>query len=211
MICVNLKWMILNKKEQVIKPAPAKAIMGGVATDPSILFWNNDAVDLPVPMHAFYIDNLYNKNKFAKGEFVVDGVKLDLSKIDYPVYLFAAQKDHIVPWESAYKSASLLPNAQVKFVLGASGHTAGVVNPANTDKRNYWVNDNLPTDAKEWFKTSTSMPGSWWKDANEWLITQSGKQIKAPSLGNKEYPVLCEAPGDYVKAKGLSIMEAEAI
>lgn len=176
-----------------------------------ILYWNSDIVDLPLPMHYFYLDNLYFNNNFAKGEFVVDGVTMDLSKIDYPVYLFAAQKDHIVPWESAYKSAALLPNAQVKFVLGASGHTAGVVNPANTDKRNYWVNDNLPTDAKEWFKTSTSMPGSWWKDANEWLITQSGKQIKAPSLGTKEYPVLCEAPGDYVKAKGLSIMEAEAI
>ncbi|MDD3266019.1 MAG: alpha/beta fold hydrolase [Burkholderiales bacterium] len=177
-----------------------------------LLFWNNDAVDLPVPMHQFYIDNLYNKNKFAKGEFVVDGVKLDLSKIDYPVYLFAAQKDHIVPWNSAYKSTQLLKNAQVKFVLGASGHTAGVVNPVVTDKRNYWVNDALPASEQEWFTGSTSMPGSWWKDYNAWLAQYSGKQVKAPATaGNKDFPVICVAPGEYVKAKGLSIVEASLI
>lgn len=176
-----------------------------------ILYWNSDVVDLPLPMHAFYMESLYYNNLFAKGEFVVDGVKMDLSVIDYPIYLFAAQKDHIVPWDAAYKSVSLLPNAQIKFVLGASGHTAGVVNPVSSDKRNYWVNDALPESADEWFKTSTSMPGSWWKDANQWLGGLSGKQIKAPSLGTKDYPALCVAPGEYVKAKGLSVVEAETI
>lgn len=176
-----------------------------------ILYWNSDVVDLPLPMHAFYMESLYYNNLFAKGEFVVDGVKMDLSVIDYPVYLFAAQKDHIVPWDAAYKSVSLLPNAQIKFVLGASGHTAGVVNPVSSDKRNYWVNDALPESADEWFKTSTSMPGSWWKDANQWLGGLSGKQIKASSLGTKDYPALCVAPGEYVKAKGLSVVEAETI
>lgn len=176
-----------------------------------ILYWNSDVVDLPLPMHSFYMESLYYNNLFSKGEFVVDGVKMDLSKIDYPVYLFAAQKDHIVPWEAAYESVRLLPNAQIRFVLGASGHTAGVVNPVSSDKRNYWVNDNLPTTAGEWMSSSTSMPGSWWKDANQWLGAQSGKQIKAPSVASKDYPELCAAPGEYVQARGLSIVEAEAI
>lgn len=176
-----------------------------------ILYWNSDVVDLPLPMHAFYMESLYYNNQFSKGEFVVDGIKMDLGKIDYPVYLFAAQKDHIVPWETAYKTTALLPNASnIRFVLGASGHTAGVVNPAATGKRNYWVNETLSADANDWFKGATSMPGSWWKDSNEWLITQSGKQIKAPTIGTKEFPALCDAPGEYVKAKGLSVVEAES-
>ena len=186
-------------------------LMGKTPQKFDILYWNNDIVDLPLPMHSFYMESLYYKNQFAKGEFVVDGIKLDLGAIDYPVYIFAAQKDHIVPWDAAFKSIALLKNAQVKFVLGASGHTAGVVNPAASGKRNYWVNDNVVENKTEWFNTATSMPGSWWVDADAWLVGLSGKQIKAVAVGNKEYPALCVAPGEYVKAKGLTIVEAESI
>lgn len=186
-------------------------LMGKTPQKFDILYWNNDIVDLPLPMHAFYMESLYYKNQFAKGEFTVDGVKLDLSKIDYPVYLFAAQKDHIVPWDAAYKSVGLLKNAQVKFVLGASGHTAGVVNPANSGKRNYWVNEKAAKNMTDWFNGATSMPGSWWVDASAWLANLSGKEIKALAIGNKDYKAICAAPGEYVKAKGLTIVEAEAI
>lgn len=174
-----------------------------------LLYWNNDTVDLPVPMHAFLMERLYLDNALVKGELVVDGVKMDLSVLDYPIYLFAAQKDHIVPWVSAYKSTWYLKNAQVRFVLGASGHTAGVVNPVTTDKRNYWINDQLVEDPAAWFHNSKEMPGSWWKDMNIWYAEKSGNQIKAPKLGSKTFPVLEEAPGNYVKAKALSIIEAE--
>ena len=173
-----------------------------------LLYWNNDTVDLSLPMHSFLMERLYLDNALVKGELVVDGNTMDLSLIDYPMYLFAAEKDHIVPWISAYKSTSYLKNAQIRFVLGASGHTAGVVNPVTTDKRNYWVNENLVADSSDWLKNATEMPGSWWKDMSKWYSDKSGKQLKAPKLGSKDFPELCVAPGEYVKAKALTVMEA---
>ncbi|MEN9945801.1 MAG: hypothetical protein RLZZ293_187, partial [Pseudomonadota bacterium] len=177
-----------------------------------LLYWNNDTVDLPIPMHSFLMERLYLDNALVKNELVIDGCPMDLSVIDYPVYLFAAQKDHIVPWVSAYKSTGYLKNAQVRFVLGASGHTAGVVNPVTTDKRNYWVNDQLVEDSTSWFKNATEMPGSWWKDLNQWYGDLSGKKITTPkTLGNAEFTPQVDAPGEYVCAKALTIIEAETI
>lgn len=175
-----------------------------------LLYWNNDTVDLPLPMHAFLMERLYMDNALVKGELMVDGIKMDLSVIDYPVYIFATQKDHIVPWASAYKSICYLPHAKIRFVLGASGHTAGVINPVKGNKRNYWVNDKLPQDSQSWLNGTVEMPGSWWKDMNAWYKEQSGKQVNAAKvLGNKKFVRLCDAPGEYVKAKALSIIEAE--
>lgn len=175
-----------------------------------LLYWNNDTVDLSLPMHACLMERLYIDNALVKDEFEVGGTVMDLDVIDYPVYLFAAQKDHIVPWTSAYKTVWFMKNAQIRFVLGASGHTAGVVNPVTTDKRNYWVNDNLDKDPAAWFHNATEMPGSWWKDMNQWYAGLSGKQIKAAkTLGSKEFPALTDAPGEFVTAKALSIIEAE--
>lgn len=174
-----------------------------------LLYWNNDTVDLPVPMHSVLMERLYLDNALVKGEFFVDGHKIDLSILDFPIYLFAAQKDHIVPWTSAYKSTWYLKSPNIRFVLGASGHTAGVVNPVTTDKRNYWVNDQLVEDPAAWFHNATEMPGSWWKDMNQWYAALSGKQVKAPKLGSKDFPELEVAPGGYVKARALSIIEAE--
>ncbi len=176
-----------------------------------ILFWNSDPVDLPLPMHSFYMENLYYNNAFVKGEFVVDDITMDLSQLDMPIYLFAALKDHIVPWHSAYESTKYLKNAQVRFVLGALGHTAGVVNPVSTDKRHYWVNDTLTEHAHTWFNHATEMPGSWWKDANQWLSEKSGKLIKAPKIGSKDFPAIIDAPGEYVLAKALSVLDAQSI
>ncbi len=174
-----------------------------------LLYWNNDTVDLPVPMHSFLMERLYLDNALVKGELAIDGHKIDLSVLDFPIYLFAAQKDHIVPWTSAYKSTWYIKNANIRFVLGASGHTAGVVNPVTTDKRNYWVNDQLVEDPAAWFHNATEMPGSWWKDMSQWYAELSGKQVKAPKLGSKDFPPLEVAPGGFVKARALSIIEAE--
>lgn len=174
-----------------------------------LLYWNNDTVDLPVPMHAFLMERLYLDNALVKGQLTVDGHQMDLSVIDCPMYVFAAQKDHIVPWTSAYKSVQHVNSPQIRFVLGASGHTAGVVNPVTTDKRSYWVNEHLTADPKTWFHNASEMPGSWWKDMNQWYAQQSGKLVKAPKLGAKDFSPISPAPGEYVKAKALSIMEAE--
>lgn len=176
-----------------------------------ILYWNNDAVDLPLIMHSFLLREFYINNSLVKGEMVVDDVKLDLATIDYPVYIFASQKDHIVPWKSAYNTTQYI-KSNVRFVLGSSGHTAGVVSPITTLKRSHWVNDNLVADAKQWEESAVEVKGSWWGDYNEWLSKHSGELTKAPTkLGNSEFKVLYEAPGDYVKARALSLIEAQVI
>ncbi len=176
-----------------------------------ILYWNNDAVDLPVLMHSFLLTRLYLNNDLVKGKLVIDDVEMDPGKLDYPSYLFAAQKDHIVPWKSAYKTTNYF-KGNTRFVLGASGHTAGVVNPVSSDKRNYWVNDNLAKSSDEWFKNAKEMPGSWWKDFSAWLAPLSGGEIIAKkTLGSKVYKPILDAPGDYVKAKAVSVVEADAL
>ncbi|MCC2625895.1 MAG: class poly(R)-hydroxyalkanoic acid synthase [Burkholderiales bacterium] len=189
-----------------------KYLMGKTPQAFDILYWNNDAVDLPVLMHAFLLKRLYINNELISGKLVIDGVTMDLNKITCPVYLFAAQKDHIVPWHSAYMTTKYVKNSDVRFVLGASGHTAGVVNPVSSDKRNYWVNDKIAKTADEWFKTAKEIPGSWWKDFSGWLVHLSGTKIAAPkTLGNKEFAPLVDAPGEYVKAKAMPIAEAHHV
>jgi polyhydroxyalkanoate synthase len=189
-----------------------KYLMGKTPQAFDILYWNNDAVDLPVLMHAFLLKRLYLHNELVSGKLVIDGVTMDLNKITCPVYLFAAQKDHIVPWHSAYLTTKYVKNSDVRFVLGASGHTAGVVNPVSSDKRNYWVNDKIAKNADEWFKTAKEIPGSWWKDFSDWLVHLSGDEINATkSLGNEEFKPLLDAPGEYVRAKALPITEAHHV
>ena len=162
-------------------------------------------------MHSFLLNRFYVQNDMVNGKLAIDGVVMDANKLDYPAYLFAAQKDHIVPWKSAYKTTRYL-NGDVRFVLGASGHTAGVVNPVSSDKRNYWVNTKLVNDPDDWFKRAKEMPGSWWKDFSAWLVHLAGEQIEAPKTeGDTLYNPLYEAPGEYVKARALSIVEAEAV
>ncbi len=176
-----------------------------------ILYWNNDAVDLPVLMHSFLLTRLYINNDLVKGKLIIDGVKMDPSKLDYPSYLFAAQKDHIVPWASAYKTTNYF-KGNVRFVLGASGHTAGVVNPVSSDKRNYWVNDNLVSNSDEWFKNAQEIPGSWWKDFSAWLVPLSGEEVVSKkTLGSSCYKPIVDAPGDYVRAKALAIVKADIL
>lgn len=189
-----------------------KYLMGKTPQAFDILYWNNDAVDLPVLMHAFLLKRLYVNNELVSGKLVIDGVTMDLNQIDCPVYLFAAQKDHIVPWHSAYLTTQYVKNADVRFVLGASGHTAGVVNPVSANKRNYWVNDKIAKTSEDWFKTAKEMPGSWWQDFSQWLEHLSGKQINAiKTQGNKEFPPLLDAPGEYVRAKALTVTEAHHV
>ena len=186
-------------------------LMGKTPEAFDILFWNNDVVDLPVPMHSFLLERMYANNDLINGKIVLRNKKLDVHELDCPMYLFAAQKDHIVPWISAYKTTKLV-SGNTRFVLGASGHTAGVINTASNNKRNYWVNDDVSTDSTTWFEHAKEMPGSWWKDYNIWLATYSGNMIAAKkTLGSKEYKPLCDAPGEYIKAKAMNIIIADSI
>jgi polyhydroxyalkanoate synthase subunit PhaC len=167
-----------------------------------LLYWNSDATNLPGPFYAWYLRNTYLENNLVKpGKLTVCGEKLDLGKLDLPVYIYGSREDHIVPIGGAYASTQYLPGKK-RFVMGASGHIAGVINPPAKKKRSYWTNDKLPATHEAWLKGATEHPGSWWTDWSNWLKPLAGKQIAAPKgYGKAGYKALEPAPGRYVKAK----------
>ena len=172
-----------------------------------LLYWNSDSTNLPGPLYAWYLRNTYFENNLIKsGKLKVCGQKIDLSKIDSPIYCYGSREDHIVPIGGAYASTPHLPGKK-RFVMGASGHIAGVINPPAKNKRSYWTNDKLPANKfppkqADWLKTAIEHPGSWWTDWSTWLKTHAGKQIAAPkAYGGREHKVIEAAPGRYVKAK----------
>lgn len=171
-----------------------------------LLYWNSDSTNLPGPMFCWYLRNTYLENSLkVPGKLTVAGEKVDLSKIQAPAFIYASREDHIVPWNAAYQSTKLLNNKNPelnKFVLGASGHIAGVINPASKKKRSYWTNDARPASHDEWFSGAAEHPGSWWGEWSEFLAAHGGKDVKARSkLGNAKYEPIEAAPGRYVKAK----------
>jgi polyhydroxyalkanoate synthase len=177
-----------------------------------LLYWNSDSTNLPGPMFCYYLRNMYLENKLRQpGCLHTAGVPVDLGAIDAPVFIFGSREDHIVPWNAAFRSMGLLNPGKPKnnrFVLGASGHIAGVINPASKGKRSYWTNDAKPKakakvpDAAAWFEGATEHKGSWWPEWSAFLAEHGGKDVKARSkLGNKEYVPIEAAPGRYVKVR----------
>ena len=172
-----------------------------------LLYWNSDSTNLPGPFYAWYLRNTYFENNLIKpGKMTVCGQKIDLKKIDIPAYIYGSREDHIVPIGGAYATTQQLPGKK-RFVMGASGHIAGVINPPAKKKRSYWTNDKLPVNKfpvaqADWLKTATEHPGSWWTDWSSWLKGHAGKQIAAPkAYGSRTYKPTEAAPGSYVKAK----------
>jgi len=166
-----------------------------------LLFWNGDDTNLPGPMYCWYLRNTYLENRLREpGGTVQCGVPVDLSRVDVPAFVYASREDHIVPWQTAYASTGLL-GGDTRFVLGASGHIAGVINPPAKRKRNYWTADLAP-DAQQWLAGAQSVDGSWWPAWTEWLAAHAGALVAAPrQLGSAEYAVIEPAPGRYVKAR----------
>jgi polyhydroxyalkanoate synthase len=167
-----------------------------------LLYWNADSTNLPGPMYAWYLRNMYLENNLCvPGKLRMCDTPVDLGKIDLPSYVLATQEDHIVPWRAAYRSTQLL-GGKPQFVLGASGHIAGVINPASKNKRNYWVGGTLGDDAEQWLASAESVPGSWWSHWMKWLKPHAGKEVAARKrLGNAKYKPIEAAPGRYVKAR----------
>ena len=165
-----------------------------------LLYWNSDSANLPGPMYVYYVRNMYLENNLKiPGKLIMCGVPIDLTKNNLPTYVLAAKEDHIVPWKSAYASVSLL-KGKIEFILTASGHIAGVVNPTENSKRSYWSGDVISEDPERWLASAQSSPGSWWPHWSAWLKQKSGKQVPAPAmLGSKTYPEIEAAPGRYVK------------
>ena len=171
-----------------------------------LLYWNADSTNLPGPMFCFYLRNMYLENKLKDpGKVKVAGENVDLSKIDTPTFIYGSREDHIVPWTAGYASVGLLnpkKRTRNRFVLGASGHIAGVINPPAKKKRSYWTNDQVPATADEWMKGAQEHPGSWWPEWVAFLGEHAGKKVNAPRrLGNADYKPIEPAPGRYVKVK----------
>ncbi|RON51891.1 class I poly(R)-hydroxyalkanoic acid synthase [Pseudomonas frederiksbergensis] len=163
-----------------------------------LLFWNNDSTNLPGPMYCWYLRHTYLQNDLKSGELDCCGVKLDLRAIEAPAYILATHDDHIVPWRSAYASTELLGGTK-RFVLGASGHIAGVINPPANQKRHYWTNNRVSKKPDTWFMNAQQHPGSWWNDWFAWLAEHAGeRQTSALHIGNTQYPAIESAPGRYV-------------
>jgi polyhydroxyalkanoate synthase len=167
-----------------------------------LLYWNGDSTNLPGPMYCWYLRHTYLQNELVKpGKLTVCGEKVDLGKITVPTYIYASHDDHIVPWKSAYESTHILKGKN-RFVLGASGHIAGVINPPAKNKRHYFENNKLAKTADEWLAAAKDIKGSWWPNYAKWLEQFGGKKIKASkTFGNAQYKKLEAAPGKYVKEK----------
>ncbi len=182
-----------------------------------LLYWNSDSTGLPGPMFCWYLRNTYLENSLkVPNKLIVAGQAVDLTRIAAPTFIYGSREDHIVPWTSAYASMHLLnakqPQAN-RFILGASGHIAGVINPASKKKRSYWSLDGAPLKrgkgkapnvpaANAWFDGATEHAGSWWPEWAQFLAQHGGKEVKAPAKpGNANYKAIEAAPGRYVKVR----------
>ena len=171
-----------------------------------LLYWNADSTNLPGPMFCYYLRNMYLENNLREpGRLTVAGVQVDLGSIDAPVFVYGSKEDHIVPWDAAYRSLALLNPGKPEnntFVLGASGHIAGVINPAGKKKRSHWVRDGGAATATEWMDGAAEQTGSWWGVWAGFLAKHGGADVDAPATpGNAAYPAGEAAPGSYVKAR----------
>lgn len=165
-----------------------------------ILFWNSDSTNLPGAAYLFYLNKMYIENSLRQpGGVVIGDTGLDLSQIRIPAYCLAAQTDHIVLWQAAYRSAQLL-NGDVRFVLTESGHVAGVVNPVSNGKYGHWVNPEIETTPEQWLDQARLVSGSWWADWQHWLGERSGQLVPSKLL-NQDSSLLDNAPGRYVRVR----------
>jgi len=166
-----------------------------------LLYWNSDATRMPTRMHSFYLRNMYQKNLLAQPDGIeMKGVPIDLRRITIPKYFLSCREDHIAPWKSTYKGAKNF-GGQTRFVLAASGHIAGVVNPPEGGKYNHFVNDKLPGEPDDWFATATEVSGSWWPDWHRWVTSFDKSQVPARVPGTGKLKPIEPAPGTYVTVK----------
>ena len=177
-------------------------LKGGSPAAFDLLYWNADSTNLPGPMYCWYVRNTYLENKLCvPGAAQNCGVAVDLGRVSVPAFILATREDHIVPWRSAYRSVAHL-GGETQFVLGASGHIAGVINPPAKGKRSFWSADAYPDDPQAWFEGATEQPGSWWPRWSQWLAGFKGEARDAPRApGNARYRAIEAAPGRYVKQK----------
>ncbi len=158
-----------------------------------LLYWNADSTRMPARMHSFYLRNMYIKNLLGvPGGITLAGVPIDLSQVTLPAYFISTAEDHIAPWKTTYRGARHL-GAPARFVLGGSGHIAGIVNPPAAKKYQYWTNETQPESAEKWFESATQHPGSWWEDWQAWMAKRNSEKVPARQPAD----ALEDAPGSY--------------
>jgi polyhydroxyalkanoate synthase len=166
-----------------------------------LLYWNSDSTRMPAAMHSYYLRNLYMKNLLAQpGGLELAGAAIDLGRVRTPLYFASTLEDHIAPWRSTYKGAKLFPGL-VRFVLGGSGHIAGIVNPPAARKYSYWTRSTLPEDPEEWLKGASQHPGSWWPDWGGWIAPHGGNKVAARIPGKGALKAIEDAPGSYARMR----------
>jgi polyhydroxyalkanoate synthase len=166
-----------------------------------LLYWNGDSTRMPAAMHSFYLRNMYLKNLLRRpGGITLEGVPIDVTAIQTPAYFISTAEDHIAPWQSTYAGAQLL-QGPVRFVLGGSGHIAGIINPPAANKYAYWTNAQMPAKPADWLAGAKQQAGSWWTDWAQWAAGHAGNQVAARQPGSKRHPALEDAPGSYVRQR----------
>jgi polyhydroxyalkanoate synthase subunit PhaC len=167
-----------------------------------LLYWNSDSTNLPGPMYCWYLRNTYLENNIiVPGKLAMCGTPCDLGKVDIPTYVFSTREDHIVPWRAAFGSTRVL-SGEMTFVVGASGHIAGVINPAAKNRRSFWTGGEAGSTPEHWLETATETPGSWWRHWAEWIARFGGERVPPRKPGeNAAFPAIENAPGRYVKQR----------
>jgi len=172
-----------------------------------LLYWNSDSTRMPAKMHSYYLREMYMENKLVQpGGIEIDSIPIDLGLVKTPSYFLSTREDHIAPWQSTFTGAKYL-SGPVRFVLGGSGHIAGVVNPPVANKYCYWSNTKKPAtvgDAREWLQGATETAGSWWTDWDKWVSKYAGEPIAARVPGKGKLKVLEEGPGSYVRVRAVN-------
>jgi polyhydroxyalkanoate synthase subunit PhaC len=177
-------------------------LLGKPPMEFDLLFWNADSTRMPAKMHSTYLRKMYLENVFKEpGGMVVGDVEIDISTIDVPSYFISTEDDHIAPWKSTYLGAQLF-SGPVRFVLGKSGHIAGVVNHPDAKKYGYLTGPKPDVSASEWYNQADPHEGSWWSDWQQWVLSQSEEsKVKARIPGDSGLNVIEDAPGRYVKVQ----------
>jgi polyhydroxyalkanoate synthase len=176
-------------------------LMGNDPFPFDLLYWNADSTRMPARMHSFYLRRMYQENLLSKPNGItLDGVPIDLGKIKTPAYFLSTREDHIAPWKSTYRGTQLL-GGKKRFVLAASGHIAGVVNPPEGGKYGHWISTDLPPDPESWLQGATEMAGSWWPDWQRWILASGKAQVPARRPGDGKLKPIEDAPGSYVKVR----------
>jgi len=166
-----------------------------------LLYWNSDSTRMPAAMHSFYLRSMYQKNLLVKpGGITLKGVPIDLTTIKTPSYFVSAREDHIAPWISTYAATQIF-SGPVKFVLSASGHIAGIINPPVANKYCYWTNPKTPKNPDAFLQGATQNPGSWWTDWAKWAIKPAPTKVDPRIPGTGPLPALEDAPGSYAQVR----------